>query len=78
MGIAGGNRVMTFAGVECAICSDAAEVFVGWDSVEKIGEHRGVTDTAGRHFNGAYLQCFFVDPNMYLAPEATFGATMFA
>ena len=25
-----------------------------------------------------YLQCFFVDPNVYLAPEATFGATMFA
>ena len=78
MGISSCNRIMTFARVECAICSDAAEVFVGWDLIEKIRKHRGVADTAACHFNCAYLQCFFVDPDMYLTPKTAFETTMLA
>ena len=78
MGVAGCNSIMALTGVKCAICGDAADVFIGWDLVEKIRQHRRIANTAGRHLNGPYLQCFFVDPNVYLASEATFGATMFA
>ncbi len=63
---------------ECAICGDTAKVFAGWDLVEKIRQHWSVTYTAGCHFNCAYLQGFFVDPTMYLAPKAALGDTMFA
>ena len=70
MCIAGCNRIMTLACVERTVGSDTADILVERDLVEKIRKHRGITDTTGRHFDSSYLQCFFIDPNMYLTPTS--------
>ena len=69
---------MALTRVECAVRSDTADIFVGWDLVEKIRQHWSIANTAGRHLNGPYRKCFFIDPNMYLTPKAAFRAAMFA
>ena len=48
---------MALACVERAVRGDTADVFIGWDLVEKIRQHWSVTDAVGRHLDGPYLQC---------------------
>ena len=67
---------MAFARAERAVRSNTADVFVGWDLVEKIRQHRRIPNTAGRHPDGPYLKCLFVDPYVYLAPKAAFRAAV--
>jgi len=69
---------MALARVERAVRRDTADVFVGWNLVEKIRQHWSIANTAGRNFDGPYLQCFFIDSNVYLAPKAAFRTAMFA
>jgi len=78
MGIAGRNRIVAFACIVCTVRSDAADLFVRPNLVEQVREHRRVPNAAARRLNCAYLQCILVDPDMYLAPEAAFGAAVLA
>ncbi len=36
----------------------------------------GITDFAANYFDCPYLQRFFVNPDVYLAPQAAFGPAM--
>ncbi len=76
MGIAGGNRLVAFSSVIRPIGSDAADVLTGWDLIKQFRQHRRITNIAGGDLDCPNLQCFLVDPNVYLAPDASFGTTL--
>ena len=73
-GTPGGNGVMALAGVEgsvrcpATVClqtvrggGDAGELLIGWDLVEKLGQHWGISDIAGGELGRPDFQCFLVD-----------------
>ena len=64
---------MALTRVECAVRSDTADVFVGCDLVEKIRQHWSIANTAGRHLDGPYLKCFFIDPICILRQRRRLG-----
>ena len=78
MGISWSNRIVTFARVVCPVCCDAAEFLVRWDLVEQIWQNGRIPDAATRDLDCRYLKRLRVYPDMYLAPQATFGTTMLA
>jgi hypothetical protein len=78
MGISGSNRIVTFTCVVCTVGCNAAEFLVRWDLVEQVWQHRGVANATAGDFDRTYLQRFFINPDMYLAPKAAFGTTMLA
>ena len=78
MGVSGCNRVMAFARVVSTIGGDAAGTLVRRDLVEQVWQHRRIADPVARYLNGAYLQRFLNDTNMYLAPQSAFGPAVLA
>jgi hypothetical protein len=48
------------------------------DLTEEVGQDRRITDVAPGDFDGPNLQRFLVDPEVDLAPDAPFRATMLA
>jgi hypothetical protein len=74
MGTSGGNRLVAFSRVVGPICGDDADVLIGRDWVQKVGQHRSVPDVAAGDLNSPNLQRFFVNSNVYLAPDTPFGA----
>ena len=78
MGISGSNCIVTFACVVCFVGCNAAEFLVRWDLVVQIWQNGCIPDTAARDLNCSYLQCLFINPNMYLTPQAAFGAAVLA
>lgn len=74
----GGDGVMAFAGVEGTVGGDAGDLLVGRDLVQQLGQHGRVTDVAGGELGGPDFQCFLVDPDVDLAPDPPFCATMLA
>ena len=77
-GTSGGDGIVALAGVKCAICGDTGDLLVGWDLVEKFGQHGRVTNIAARELGCADFQRLFVNSYVDLAPDATFGAAMLA
>jgi hypothetical protein len=77
-GTAGGDGVMALAGVEGAVGGDAGDLLIGRDLVEQFGQHGRVADVAGGELGRPDFQCFLVDPDVDLAPDAPFGAAMLA
>ena len=73
-----GNGVMALAGVEGAVGGDAGDLLLERDLVEQFRQHRRVTDVAGGELGGADFQCFLIDPDVDLAPDAPFGTAMLA
>lgn len=71
------DRVMALAGITGAVSGDAADLLVGRDLVEQLGQDRCITDMAPGDPDSADLQCFFVNPEVDLAPDTPFGAAMF-
>lgn len=57
---------------------DAADFLVRRDLVEEIRQHRSVADMASGYIDGPDLQCLRVDPEVDLAPDAAFRATVLA
>ena len=78
MSISGSNRIVTFTCVVCSVGCNAAEFLVRWDLVEQIWQNGSIPDTAACDLNCSYLQCLFINPNMYLTPEAAFGTAVLA
>ena len=82
MGAAVGDGVVARAGVVGAGCGDRAElpadVEIGGELAEQLGQHRRVTDVAASDLDGADLQRLLVDADVDLAPETAFGATILA
>lgn len=73
-----GDGVVALAGVESAVGGDSGDLLFGRDLVEQFGQHRGVANVAGGELSGPDLQCFLIDSDVDLAPDAPFGATMLA
>ena len=69
---------MAFSGVVGAICCDTGNVLIGGDLGQQFGQHGGIPDVAAGDLDRPDLQCFLVDPEMDLAPDATFWTAMLA
>jgi hypothetical protein len=78
MSISGSNRIVTFTCVVCSVGCNAAEFLVRWDLVEQIWQNGRIPDTAACDLNCSYLLCLFINPNMYLTPQAAFGTAVLA
>jgi hypothetical protein len=76
MGIACRNRIVAFARIVCTVRCNTPDLFVWWDLVEQIREHRRITNAAAGCLDCTYFQCFLIDTDMYLAPEAAFRPAM--
>ncbi len=76
MGTTRGNRIMAFAGIVGTIGGNRSDVLIFGCLVEQFRQHGGVTHIVSRDFDSPNFQCFLVDAYMYLAPDASFGATM--
>ena len=70
------NRIMAFARVVGTIRCDTPEVMIRRDLIEQIRQHGCIADAAACDLDGAYLQRFLINPNVDLAPQAAFWATM--
>ena len=78
MGFLGRNRIMVFTLVASTTEGDGGKVLVRRDLVEQVWQHRRIAKSAAHHLNGAYLQRFLIDSNIYLAPEAALGPAVLA
>lgn len=78
MGTACCNRIVAFARIIGTITSDATDLLVRRDLLEKIGQYGRISDAAARDLDRSYLECLLINPDVYLAPEAAFRATMLA
>ena len=76
--VTGGDGVMAFAGVKGAIGGDASDLLIGRDLVQQLGQHRRVAHVAARELGRPDLQRLLVDPDVDLAPDAPFGASVLA
>lgn len=77
-GPTGGDGVVTPAGVEGTIGSDAGDLLFGWDLIEQFGQHRRIPDVACSELGGADFQRFLVNSDVDLAPDAASGAPVLA
>ena len=78
MGISWSNRIVTFARVVCSVGCNAAEVLIGRDLAEQVGQHRGIANAATGDFDRTDLKRFRIYSDMYLAPEPSLGAAVLA
>lgn len=78
VGTAIGDRVVALSSIVGAIRGDAADLLVRGDLTEKVGQHRCISDVAPGDLDGSNFQCFLIDPEVDLAPDAAFRATMLA
>ena len=68
---------MALAGVEGAVGGDAGDLLVGRDLVEKLGQHRRVTDVAGGELGRPDLQGLLVNSpsrRMFHSPAGQWAA----
>ena len=77
-GAALGDGVMALAGVVGAVSGDAADLLIGRDLVEQLGQHGRVAHVAGGELGRPDLQRLLVDPDVDLAPDAAFRAAVLA
>ena len=73
-----GNGVVAFAGIVGAVCGDNADLNLRRDLVWQVGQHRRISDVAPGDLDASDLQRFLVEPEVDLAQDAAFGATMLA
>jgi hypothetical protein len=78
VGSAFGYGIVALARVVGPVGGDTGDLLVGRDLDEQLGQHRGIAHIAACDFNSPNLQCFFVDPEMDLAPDAAFCPAMLA
>jgi hypothetical protein len=76
MGIASRNRIVASACIVCAVRRNTPDLFVWWNLVEQVREHRRISNAAARGLNCTYFQCSLIDPNVDFAPKAAFRAVM--
>lgn len=78
MGAAVGNSVVVFGAIVGAVCGDTADLNLRRDLVQQVAQHPRISDVAPANINGSDFQRFLVDPEVYLALDPSFGATMLA
>ena len=78
MSAAAGKGVMALAGVAGRIGGYRSDLFAHRDLARKVGQDRCFADVALGDPDRPNLQCLRVDPEVDLAPAASFGAAMFA
>ena len=69
---------MTLAGVEGAVCGDAADLLLWRNLVEQFGQHGSVADVAHGELDGADFQGLLINSDVDLAPNTPLGAAMLA
>ena len=74
MGVSVGNRLVAFTGVVRPIRSNATDVLIGCNLVQKFGEHGCVTNVATGDFDRPHFERFLIDANVYLTPNTALGA----
>ena len=67
------NRIVAFARILGPVGSHAAEVLIGRDLAEQVGQHRGIANAATGDFDRTDLKRFRIYSDMYLAPEPSLG-----
>ena len=70
--------IVAFACVVGTVSRDACDLFVDWELAEQVGQNRRIADVAPGDLNSPNLWRLFVDPEMDLAPDASFGPAMLA
>ena len=78
MGVSGGNRLVAFTGVIRPIRSNATDVLIGWNLVQKFGLHGCVTNVATGDLDRPHFERFLIDANVYLTPNTALGASVLA
>ncbi|MFT4961768.1 MAG: hypothetical protein ACI92Z_002862 [Paracoccaceae bacterium] len=56
------------------VCGDTADDLIGRDLVQTFRQYGSIPNIASGDFYGPNLQRFLIDANMYLTPDAAFGA----
>lgn len=69
---------MALSGVVGAVSRDTGYILIGADMGQQFGQHGCVADIAAGDLDRPNLQCFFVDPEIDLAPDAAFSTAMLA
>jgi len=72
------DGIVALAGVVGAVGGNRADLFANRDLAEQIGQNRCIANVAPGDLDGSDLQRFLVDPEVDLAPDAAFRATMLA
>ena len=72
------DGVVAFTGIIGTVCGDATDRLARRDLVEQIGRHRRITDVAPGDLDSANLKRLLIDPEVDLAPDAPFRASMLA
>lgn len=78
IGVSGGNRLVAFARVIRPVCGDAADVLIRRDLVQEFGQHGSITNGAAGDFDRPHFKRYLIDTNVYLTPNAAFGAAVLA
>jgi len=76
MGTPVGDGIVAIARVVSAVGGHAADLLVGRDLAQKVGQHRRIANVVSGNLHRPDLQRLFVDPKMDLAPDAPFGSAM--
>jgi hypothetical protein len=76
MGVSGGNRLVAFMGVIRPVCSNAADVLIGWNLVHKFRYRGCATNITAGDFDRPHFKRFLIDTNVYLTPNSAFGASV--
>ena len=69
---------MALAGIERAVGSDAADLLIWRDLIQKLGQHGRVINIAGGELGDPDFQCLLVNSDVDLAPDTSLRATMLA
>ncbi|MFT5616433.1 MAG: hypothetical protein ACI8Q6_003735, partial [Granulosicoccus sp.] len=56
------------------VCGDTADDLIGRDLVQTFRQYGSIPNIASGDFYGPNLQRFLIGANMYLTPDAAFGA----
>lgn len=78
MGASIRDGIVALARVIGAFCGHDADLLLRRGLAEQIRQHRCVADVVPADRDRPDLQCLLVDPEVDLAPDAPFGATMLA
>ena len=71
MGVSCGNGLVAFARVVRPICGDAANILVGRDLVQEIGQHGSISDVTAGDLDRPNLQRLFINSAVDLTPNTS-------
>ena len=77
-GSPGSDHIMASARVIGPIGGDRGNFLIRWDLLQQVRQPGSIADIACRDADRADLQCFFIHPEVKLAPRALFASAMLA